>query len=604
MSEIADPQDDEVGQGKQDDQLQGEVADYPDRALLQEDETPEERRVNLIVGGIAAGSMAAVDSVHSLVEGDESEEMLQLMYNTMSHVYELLRGAGVQKRYVGQDGIKEWDTYAEAKAVSSEIFMPSEVFRVADEVTISTELLAVVCVTLKKVNSSYDEEAVGLKGDLMEMVLEVLDRSIDKKVKAYESRTVVPLNLNEEVTFLQYLRAFLPVDDIDAVIGKALGTLHYQQKEDAVKEDCSREGFGEYLGHLAKRGKYQKLLDFRAEHPTSRIYGNDGQFIIDARIKKACFVDFDENGLPFSNDVTPQYLWADFQEYRRRFFEASNVPAKLEVMRRASVAELLRKLVNKDLDYGESHEAGSTEVGLYSEELDERYIRIITRGLDSAFERTKEPLPVLFRPLEDMLKEQMDQYELVLNEKYGKRFTLLEPRIKTPESTMLKMLKEGKTTVASITDLIGFTVLTDTEDEAEQVYAEIKASMSPEDIKEALTWEKQPSRGYKSMDITGVPEGFQTRIQVQCRTKGLDEKNSGQLSNHEAYKVFSGRELLGKIEENPGKYLDQLYQIVHNLRCAYGMLQQEPVRGAEVVLDHYGSNFQGPMSIVRTGKLY
>jgi uncharacterized protein YwgA len=345
-------------------------------------------------------------------------------------------------------------------------------------------------------------------------------------------------------------------------------------------------------------------LDFRAEHPTSRIYGNDGQFIIDARIKKACFVDFDENGLPFSNDVTPQYLWADFQEYRRRFFEASNVPAKLEVMRRASVAELLRKLVNKDLDYGESHEAGSTEVGLYSEELDERYIRIITRGLNSAFERTKEPLPVLFRPLEDMLKEQMDQYELVLNEKYGKRFTLLEPRIKTPESTMLKMLKEGKTTVASITDLIGFTVLTDTEEEAEQVYAEIKATMAPDDIKEALTWEKQPSRGYKSMDITGVPEGFQTRIQVQCRTKGLDEKNSGQLSNHEAYKVFSGRELLGKIEENPGKYLDQLYQIVHNLRCAYGMLQQEPVRGAEVVLDHYGSNFQGPMSIVRTGRLY
>jgi (p)ppGpp synthase/HD superfamily hydrolase len=106
------------------------------------------------------------------------------------------------------------------------------------------------------------------------------------------------------------------------------------------------------------------------------------------------------------------------------------------------------------------------------------------------------------------------------------------------------------------------------------------------------------------MDITGVPKGFQSRIQVQIRTKGLDAQNAGRLANHEAYKVFSGNDLLSKIEADPNKYLDQLYQIVHNLRCAYGLLQQENTHTPAAILENYGIDFGGPMSIVRTGRLY
>lgn len=599
------------GQGKQGDESREGVLDYQAEAdevsahPAEETEKPEERAVNLIVKGIAVESMAVVEDVRAVKEYDDSEESLELVSATLQKIYDLMLAAGVQVKYHLPLDPKDYDSLEEAKAAAdSPIVIPTEVYKVGSDVTVSTELMAVACVALKKADICFEGEYVLLQDALVDILLGVLERNIELKVKGYETKKIVPLDLNEEMMFLGYLRKFLFNENVDAVLGRAMEVLHYQGKVDEVKEDPSKEGFGDYLGHLAARGKYQKLLDYRAEHPNTRLYGNAGEHIIEARIKKACFIDFDENGMPFSNDVTPQYEWADFRRYREQFFAERTVANQLAVMRRASVAELLRKLVNKDLDYGESQEADTTEVGLYSEELDQKYIRIITRGLNSAFANTREPLSDLFKPMEEMLREQMGAYEQVLKATYGNRFTILGPRIKTPESTMLKMLKEGKTTVASITDLIGFTVLTDTEAEAEQVYAEIRGTMDPGDIKEALTWETPTKRGYKSMDITGVPAGFQTRIQVQCRTKALDEKNSGQFSNHEAYKVFSGRDLLGKINQDPEQYLDQLYQIVHNLRCAFAVVQHESAKSPEVILDHYGSDYGGPMSLVRTRRLY
>lgn len=294
-----------------------------------------------------------------------------------------------------------------------------------------------------------------------------------------------------------------------------------------VEEVSSKEGFGEYLGHLEARGKFQQLLDYREAHPNAKLYGNEGEHVMNARIKKACFIDFDENGMPYSNDVTPQYAWADFREYRRMFFETGNVPEQLAIMRRASVAELLRKLVSKDLDYGESQDVDTTEVGLYTEPLDQRYIRMITRDLNHAFSRTREPLAVLFEPFEEMLAKQMRRYATALEKRSAGRFQIVGPRIQTLASTILKMLKEGKTTAVSVTDLVGFTAPAPTESD-----------------------------------------------------------------------------LLSKIEADPNKYLDQLYQIVHNLRCAYGLMQQESSHSPAVILENYGIDFGGPMSIVRTKSLY
>lgn len=592
------------GQGKQGEECVEDAEDYSDGAFDVVEEC-EEHEVDLIVKGIEAESMAVVDDVRAVREGDDTEEGLELVAATLQKIYDLFQVAGVKVKYILPIDPVEYESLEAAKAaVDHPITIPTEIYRVGDALAISRELLAVACVALKKAEACFDGESFFEKDELLDMVLEVLKCRIEQKVKGYESKVIVPLDLNEEISFLEYLRRTFIFEDVDAVLGRAMEVLHYQGKVDEVREDPSKEGFGEYLEHLAGRGKYQKLLDYRAQYPNTRLYNRQGDYIIEARRKKACFIDFDENGMPFSNDVSPQYEWANFDKYRERFFKARGVPEQLEIMRRASVAELLRKLVNKDLDYGESQGADTTEVGLYSEELDQKYIRMVTRGLNSAFSATREPLPALFKPMEEMLKEQMDRYLVVLKERYGDRFEILGPRIKTPESTLLKMLKEEKTAVATITDLIGFTVLTDTEAEAEQVYAEIRGTMDPGDMKEALTWETPTRRGYKSMDLTGIPEGFQTRIQVQCRTKGLDEKNAGRFSNHDAYKVFSGRDLLSKINANPEKYLDQLYQMVHNLRCAYAVLQHEPVRTPEVILDNYGSDFTGPMSIVRTGRLY
>lgn len=519
------------------------------------------------------------------------EDRSQLALTTGRKVYGMLLAMGVEVEEVVPEGF----------------LLPSLVFRLRDDFSVDSDLLVLAVKVLESVRNFHEDspEVVELSDRLLRLLLEILDAGFEREMEDHKrKKTDQPLDLNQEMLLLRYLQKVCLDEDVDGVLAKVSGALHHQDLVRRHTLDSSKEGFSDSLEYLAGRGKYRELLDFRAKHPATKLYGNAGQHIIGAHAKTACFIKFDEHGMPFSNDAIPQHPWADFKEYRRQFMEEQEVRDKLRVMRRASVAELLRKLVNKDLDYGEGSDAQSTKVGMFSGELDVRSIRMVTRELEGAFEATAVSVPELFDPLAKMLETQMEAYGKVLQQRYGAAYKILPSRVKTLESALLKMLKERKTTVGSITDLIGFTVLTDTEAQAEQVYAEIKGTMDPEDIKEALAWEKPTRRGYKSMDITGVPEGFDSRIQVQCRTKELDERNFGQFSNHAAYKVFSGQDLLTKINDMPAEYLDLLYQVLLNLRSSYEAVKQKGVVDPARIIELYSRDNSHGMGIVRTTRLY
>lgn len=562
---------------------------------------------------IVAGCSSDVKRVLDMVEDDDDDESDEVeedvVARSLQEVQKLLLDAGMYECYLVAFDETGY-TWKEALKRAKKLKMaPTQVFRLREGATVPREVLGVALKVLRNVSALDDcHETHGLLYSAVEnMVLEVLSKTIQRKVEDYESKKVVPLDLNEELVFLRYFSTFASNDeDCDAVLKRALDVLHHQGEIEPREVDHSREGFSEYLTYLSERGKYRKIVKERQEHPDTKLYSQAAQIFVEARVKTGCFIDYDDHGMPFTNDVTPQYPWADLNMYRKNFRMTRTVPAQLRIMRRASVAELLRKLVNKDLDFGESQNAASTSVGYFDdqEDLECDVIRVATRGLRSAYEETKVPVPELFAPINELLQLQMNAFGKILRARYGRKYRILQPRIKTPESTLLKMLKEGKTTVASITDLIGFTVLTDTEEQAEQVYAEVKEMMDPKDIKEALTWEKPTRRGYKSMDITGIPEGFQARIQVQCRTKALDARNYGMYANHNAYKVFSGQELLQKIDAEPEKYLDQLYQAVHNLRMAYANVKEHNVSDPAALLELYGTDFSDALSIVRTKNLY
>lgn len=575
-----------------------------------EDREAVVRRVEAIVDQIA-------EQCQAMVAGKPSKQPPHA--KLLQQVQKLDAAAGTKKM---------WDLSCRALKRAYDLLVATGVHLAEDRsctvlegFKVDPNLLVVACRLLNKVHEGdVEDEMWGLADNLMNVILTIIGHSVSVKRAAYERKEGGPMNLNHELMLLRYLCSFAIDEDVEAVLRDVLATLHYQNEATEFVSDGTKEGFSEYLEHLDSRWKYRRLLEARAESPHTKLYGNAGQSIINAKIKSKCFVDFDEHGLPFTNDVTPQHPWADLNDYRRQFLNAYStvrarfpemdsqayakfdnrkmvVAEQLQILRRASVAELLRKLVNKDLDYGESQDTQSTEVGMYTGETDELYIRCVTRSLDGDFEQSRVPLPVLYEPMYLLLRTEMKAFGKMFFEKYGDKYKILPSRVKGLESTLLKMLKEKKTTIGSITDLVGFTILTDTEEEAEQVYAEIKAMMVPGDIKEALTWQNPTRRGYRSQDITGVPQGFNTRIQVQCRTKKLDALNAGQYSNHDAYKVFSGRELLKQINANPGEYLDLLYQAVHNMCVAY--------HGASAgVMDLYSRDYHDGMSIVRTGKLY
>jgi hypothetical protein len=609
-----------------------------------DDERDIVRRVEAIVGVIAAKCRAAV-AEQSTVPARKRAKLPPLA-NLIQRVQKI--DAHVESK-------RMWDRSMKVLQQAYDMLLATGIddgndmvigHFIRENYRVDSDLLVVCCHLLKKLHEGdVSDDMCFLTMQVHSAIITIIHHSFLVKKAAFEKREGGPLDLNPELLLLKYLRGFMLDEDND-ILHQMYDALHYQEAATECICDYSKDGFSDYLEKLASRGRYHRLTDERAKYPDKKLYGEAGDAIIDAKIKTACFIDYDEFGLPFSNDATPQYPWADFWAHRTRFVKSYSivrerfpdevddrrlvVADQLQVLRRASVAELLRKLVNKDLDFGESQSAQSTAVGIFTGETDTNYSSLVTRELSEDFEKSRVTLSELFRPIREILEREMEAFwEQRLKGLCHKNFKIVPSRVKSLESTLLKMLKDGTTKVGSITDLIGFLVLTDTEDEARELSDKVRALMVPRDIKDPDTWDHPTRRGYKSLDITGVPNGFGIKIQVQCRTKKLEALNAGRLSNHDAYKVITGNDLLNKINENPDFYLDLLYQAIHNMRVAYHVLRREPVFRREIrvvdshleqmplpeldqtidgspasILGLYNRDYNDSLSIVRTSTLY
>ena len=458
------------------------------------------------------------------------------------------------------------------------------------------------------------------------------------------------LDLNTEMILMELFNAdnsFSGSDEILTNIREAL----MRQKAAEVKENDEYYPFGnpdKDFDNLEENGKYREIIRMRERHSGAVISHKTGQSIITAKLKLAARIDYDEIGLPFTNDPSPQYPWADLNAYRQQFIAAGVSPsdsylygmlgadgyrdntgkryadvelacviAQMQIMKRASVAELLRKLVNADLNWGESKDLKSTRVGYYMGKIVKPRIvkpenglypvkpdmQVFGARLDGDFEATALPAEILFEPLNRMLNSEMDAFGARLEGLYGDK--VRSRRVKKPESVLLKALKESRVSVGNVTDLIGFTILTDSDAETERIYHEVEGMIDPDkDIKGHDMWVKESSRGRRSMDITGVPKGNQVRIQVQCRPALNELVWEGRLANHEAYKVISGKKLRDIIKVSPDTYLDLLYRIIHNLNYAYHVSTHEKTAEPQRIMELYCRDYAKGLSIIRTGSLY
>lgn len=153
---------------------------------------------------------------------------------------------------------------------------------------------------------------------------------------------------------------------------------------------------------------------------------------------------------------------------------------------------------------------------------------------------------------------------------------VIDGRVKTASSMLLKMLMEGKDRLTQITDALGFRVLTETEEEMRALYARIRSDMQPNIIKEWITVDKPTSHLYRSMDITGHHPTTGARMQVQVRTKRMHDDFFFEPSNEQNYKIESGKNLLQAFRNNPSLYLHLMGRILNNLYEASQALRNGP----------------------------
>ncbi len=582
-------------------------------------------------------------------EMNDMPALIQAIYNDL-----LMRGV-MEKYHLPLDDKYYEKDEAERLAMEKEV-IASMVIRVADDAEFETGYLDDIIRSL----GTFEETCRGITNyddDIFESVLDVLieiiSRDMDRKIALKEEKgSKYTLDLNREIKLLEdILKISYLNEDAYALLGRAGKVL---KREDMVQDAIDHDGemkIGEYIMLLTEQGKYRQAMDEWRKHGPCKLYDGEGECVIKSRIKTACFIDFDERGMPFTNDSTPQFLWADLNSYRGEFSNAASrtcdeffarmrgkyadkqenrqelprlaVAAQLQVMKRASVAELMRKLVNGDLQFGEGNNVNSTRAGLFSGDLDVNYIRMIFRQFGSDFKKSAVSVDEMFAPVKVLLTEEAGRFRLwledLLKDKFGGKiqYETYGPRVKDLFSILQKMLKNKKpgekdwTAVLDVTDLIGATVLTDTEAEVDEIYAELEKLMIPGTIKGHDMWEKETSRGRKSKDITGMIPGFPVKVQVQCRTKKMEELYNGRLSHHLSYKKFSGEKLQKNINENPNAYLDLLYQALHNMRMAFeecgGMSkkgEQAMVPDAKKILEAYSKNYADGFSIIRTFVLY
>jgi ppGpp synthetase/RelA/SpoT-type nucleotidyltranferase len=159
-------------------------------------------------------------------------------------------------------------------------------------------------------------------------------------------------------------------------------------------------------------------------------------------------------------------------------------------------------------------------------------------------------------------------------------------RIKSPESIFLKMLRERKTLITDITDIIGFSVFTDTEEEAAECFEAVNKLMRSNPQKTLINWDKPTSFGRRSMDLTGFFDGHFIGANIQIRTKEMERQINGNAAYHKKYRSRMTLELMRKMNGNSEAYLDLTRKITVNLADSYmqckrsGCLKEKDIHAA------------------------
>jgi hypothetical protein len=188
----------------------------------------------------------------------------------------------------------------------------------------------------------------------------------------------------------------------------------------------------------------------------------------------------------------------------------------------------------------------------------------------------------------DLFRNSLGPARKIIGEELGKILpegTMIKSRIKSAEALFLKMLKEKKERVTQVTDAIGFSVYTDTEVQAAEIYQKVKSCLTADHrLKEFNTWNKPTAYGYRSMDITGFFEPAGAVVNIQILTKEMEREICGNTASHQVYKKRSGYMLIGKMQESPGEYLALTERIIMNLVGGCIMIQKENYESPEQII--------------------
>jgi ppGpp synthetase/RelA/SpoT-type nucleotidyltranferase len=179
-----------------------------------------------------------------------------------------------------------------------------------------------------------------------------------------------------------------------------------------------------------------------------------------------------------------------------------------------------------------------------------------------------------FRPLYEAIKPYTERYMTYLRSLAGDS-TEISHRVKKPGSLVLKMLKKEPTFSVN-SDLVGFRVITETEEEARTLYEKVKEDMEQgEDLKEWKTLDDPTPAGYRSLDITGRSKSYGFLVQVQIRPRKSEEVIKASKAHHAYYKITSGAELEQRVNENPLEYLERLRVILLGISEIYKKIKRE-----------------------------
>ena len=252
--------------------------------------------------------------------------------------------------------------------------------------------------------------------------------------------------------------------------------------------------------------------------------------------------------------------WASFKSWDTlaNFYAKRKDEKKFQMVTEYTPHALfLRALV--DIDKYEQDQSGYT-LALYDKHEDKK-----SETRPGFIERRIVDIKSCFEPLFKALEPYIKSYEEQLR-KAMPPGAVLEHRLKDPYSIILKMLKEKKDRLPQITDIVGFRVLTDTEEQARDLYDSVKGSMGRV-VKEWNTLDNPTETNYRSLDITGYPEGADDfLVQVQVRPKPIEREIQNSFAHHEYMKKIKGSELESNINENPMDYLNLLADISTNLK--------------------------------------